>query len=105
MMAAHEAGDAGFGCTLMELRALMENRGHEGYQKLQVDYGGVVELCKRMKTSPNEGENRQLSHSIAEAAAWLSSPILVCALFLHDVSQLRFRRYPGVCSKSKQREC
>ena len=61
MMAAHDAGDAGFGCTLMELRALMENRGHEGYQKLQVDYGGVVELCKRMKTSPNEGRNRQLA--------------------------------------------
>ncbi len=45
-----------FQCSLDELRALMEVRGHEAYQKIQNDYGGVHELCKRLYTSPNEGK-------------------------------------------------
>lgn len=44
-----------FGCTLKELRELMKYRGHEAYQKIQEDYGGVHELCKKLYTSPNEG--------------------------------------------------
>ena len=47
-----------FGCTVPELRALMELRGQEGYQKLQDDYGGVLEVCKRLLTSPNEGQSK-----------------------------------------------
>ena len=47
---------AKFACTVLELRALMEHRGHEAYQKIQTDYGGVHELCKRLYTSPNEGK-------------------------------------------------
>lgn len=46
-----------FGCTVEELKTLMEHRGHEAYQKIQNDYGGVFELCKRLRTSPNEGLN------------------------------------------------
>ncbi len=46
---------ARFGCSLKELRELMEHRSHEGYQKIMNDYGGVLELCKRLYTSPNEG--------------------------------------------------
>jgi len=46
-----------FGCTLQELREMMEVRGHEAYNKLQNDYGGVLELCKRLYTSPNEGSS------------------------------------------------
>ena len=46
-----------FGVTVPELRALMEHRGHDAYQKLQDDYGGVLELCKRLYTSPNEGQS------------------------------------------------
>ncbi|ELU11612.1 hypothetical protein CAPTEDRAFT_227483 [Capitella teleta] len=55
-MAAEEA-EAGskFGCTVKELRDLMENRGHEAYAHLQDTYGGVLELCKKLYTSPNEG--------------------------------------------------
>ena len=45
-----------FGVGLTELRVLMESRGHEGYTKLQTDYGGVLELCKKLYTSPNEGQ-------------------------------------------------
>ena len=47
---------AKFGCSLLELRTLMEHRGHEAFQKIQTDYGGVHELCKRLYTSPNEGK-------------------------------------------------
>ncbi|XP_041836074.1 plasma membrane calcium-transporting ATPase 2 isoform X2 [Melanotaenia boesemani] len=46
---------AGFGCSLMDLRSLMELRGTEAVVKLQEDYGGVEGLCKRLKTSPTEG--------------------------------------------------
>ena len=46
-----------FGATVDELRNLMQHRGHEAYQMLQTDYGGVRELCKRLKTSPNEGRS------------------------------------------------
>ena len=53
---------AKFGATLRELRELMEHRGHEGYNKIQSDYGGVHELCKRLYTSPNEGKQHLTSH-------------------------------------------
>uniref|UniRef100_A0A7N8XC34 Calcium-transporting ATPase n=1 Tax=Mastacembelus armatus TaxID=205130 RepID=A0A7N8XC34_9TELE len=46
---------SGFGCSLMDLRLLMELRGTEAVVKLQEDYGGVEGLCKRLKTSPTEG--------------------------------------------------
>lgn len=49
------AGGGKFGCSVLELRRLMEHRGHEAYQKLQETYGGVLELCKKLYTSPNEG--------------------------------------------------
>nr|XP_020832933.1 plasma membrane calcium-transporting ATPase 3 isoform X7 [Phascolarctos cinereus] len=50
---ANRAG--GFGCTLPELRSLMELRGAEALQKVQETYGDVSGLCKRLKTSPTEG--------------------------------------------------
>ncbi|XP_068568425.1 plasma membrane calcium-transporting ATPase 2 isoform X10 [Cebidichthys violaceus] len=46
---------AAFGCSVMELRSLMELRGPEAVVKLQEDYAGVEGLCKRLKTSPTEG--------------------------------------------------
>ncbi|KAM7006997.1 plasma membrane calcium-transporting ATPase 2 isoform 5-T11 [Tautogolabrus adspersus] len=46
---------AGFGCSVMDLRSLMELRGTEAVVKLQEDYGGIEGLCKRLKTSPTEG--------------------------------------------------
>ncbi|XP_053329559.1 plasma membrane calcium-transporting ATPase 3 isoform X2 [Spea bombifrons] len=45
----------GFGCTLQELRSLMELRGAEAIQKIQDSYGEVSGLCRRLKTSPTEG--------------------------------------------------
>ncbi|XP_054976089.1 plasma membrane calcium-transporting ATPase 3 isoform X2 [Sorex araneus] len=45
----------GFGCTLAELRSLMELRGAEALQKIEEAYGDVNGLCRRLKTSPTEG--------------------------------------------------
>ena len=55
---------ATFGASLQELRTLMEHRGHEAYNKIQNDYGGVLELCKRLYTSSNEGKSLFLSSCI-----------------------------------------
>ncbi|XP_073496036.1 plasma membrane calcium-transporting ATPase 3 isoform X3 [Phyllobates terribilis] len=52
----------GFGCTLQELRSLMELRGAEAIQKIQDSYGDVNGLCRRLKTSPTEG----LSENVAD---------------------------------------
>lgn len=45
-----------FGCTVKELRELMELRGQEACQRIQHQYSGVLELCKRLYTSPTEGQ-------------------------------------------------
>jgi len=44
-----------FGCTLKELRELMEQRGIDAVARIQQQYGGVLELCRRLYTSPTEG--------------------------------------------------
>jgi len=46
-----------FGVTLSELRELMELRGTDAHQRIQTHYNGVLELCKRLYTSPTEGIN------------------------------------------------
>ncbi|XP_073724821.1 plasma membrane calcium-transporting ATPase 4 [Misgurnus anguillicaudatus] len=47
--------DRDFGCTLKELRSLMELRGTDGLQRIQECYGDVQGLCSRLKSSPTEG--------------------------------------------------
>ncbi|XP_064331518.1 plasma membrane calcium-transporting ATPase 3 isoform X3 [Phalacrocorax carbo] len=60
---AGEAGPGGgFGCSLAELRALMELRGAEALLKVQEAYGDVQGLCRRLRTSPTDG----LSEGAAE---------------------------------------
>jgi Ca2+ transporting ATPase len=49
-----QGGD--FGCTVDELKTLMEHRGHEAHEKILSDYGSVQEICKRLRSSPNEGQ-------------------------------------------------
>jgi len=44
-----------FGCSLKELRELMEQRGIDAVARIQQQYGGVLELCRRLYTSPTEG--------------------------------------------------
>ncbi|XP_053083049.1 plasma membrane calcium-transporting ATPase 4 isoform X5 [Pangasianodon hypophthalmus] len=47
--------DGDFGCTLMELRELMELRSAEAVNKIRDAYGDVQGICRRLKTSPIEG--------------------------------------------------
>ncbi|XP_048343296.1 plasma membrane calcium-transporting ATPase 2 [Sphaerodactylus townsendi] len=52
----NEANHAGeFGCTLEELRSLMELRGTEAVVKIKETYGDTEGLCRHLKTSPTEG--------------------------------------------------
>ncbi|PVD24236.1 hypothetical protein C0Q70_14706 [Pomacea canaliculata] len=50
-----QPASARFGLSLMELRELMEHRGTEGYELIQTKYGGVLEMCRKLRTSPTEG--------------------------------------------------
>uniref|UniRef100_A0A673G2Z9 Calcium-transporting ATPase n=1 Tax=Sinocyclocheilus rhinocerous TaxID=307959 RepID=A0A673G2Z9_9TELE len=47
--------DGDVGCTLKELRSLMELRGTDGLQRIQECYGDVQGLCSRLKSSPIDG--------------------------------------------------
>uniref|UniRef100_A0A673J151 Calcium-transporting ATPase n=1 Tax=Sinocyclocheilus rhinocerous TaxID=307959 RepID=A0A673J151_9TELE len=47
--------DGDFGCTLKELRSLMELRGTDGLQRIRDCYGDVQGLCSRLKSSPIDG--------------------------------------------------
>ncbi|VDM94842.1 unnamed protein product [Thelazia callipaeda] len=44
-----------YGCSVDELRTLMEYRGLEAREKLDAEYDGVEGLCRRLKTDPNTG--------------------------------------------------
>ncbi|NWI77055.1 AT2B4 ATPase, partial [Dryoscopus gambensis] len=44
-----------FGCSMVELRNLMELRSAEAVARINDSYGGVQNVCKRLKTSPVEG--------------------------------------------------
>ncbi|XP_053169925.1 plasma membrane calcium-transporting ATPase 1a isoform X3 [Scomber japonicus] len=57
MVEANHDGD--FGCTLKELRSLMELRGAEAINKIGETYGDVQGLCSRLKTSPIDGLSGQ----------------------------------------------
>lgn len=45
-----------FGCSVMDLRNLMELRSSEAVNRINETYGGVHNICKRLKTSPVEGK-------------------------------------------------
>ncbi|KAM3844693.1 plasma membrane calcium-transporting ATPase 2 isoform 5-T5 [Vipera latastei] len=52
----NEANHAGeFGCSLQDLRSLMELRGMEAVVKIKEMYGDTEGLCRHLKTSPIEG--------------------------------------------------
>lgn len=53
-MATIDGRPAQYGVTLKQLRELMEHRGQEGITKLN-ELGGVQDLCKKLYTSPSEG--------------------------------------------------
>lgn len=53
-----ESREGDFGCTVMDLRKLMELRSTDGVDQINVHYGGVMNLCSRLKTNPVEGKGR-----------------------------------------------
>ncbi|XP_064473552.1 plasma membrane calcium-transporting ATPase 2-like isoform X3 [Ornithodoros turicata] len=55
MAATVEGRPAQYGVNLQQLRELMETRGQEAIQRIQEDYGGIQELCKKLYTSPTDG--------------------------------------------------
>ncbi|XP_077013584.1 plasma membrane calcium-transporting ATPase 4 isoform X3 [Tamandua tetradactyla] len=50
-----ESREVDFGCTVMDLRKLMELRSTDALNQINDHYGGVQNLCSRLKTSPVEG--------------------------------------------------
>lgn len=44
-------------CTVEDLKALMKTRGEEAVEKLKKDFGTAEDLCKILKTDPNQGLN------------------------------------------------
>lgn len=63
MVESHE-GD--FGCTVMELRKLMELRSTDAMNQINAHYGGVMSLCSRLKTNPVEGKGHIRSGELEE---------------------------------------
>ena len=44
-----------FDCTVKELKELMSYRKEEASDKIKEDYHSVLEICRRLQTSPTEG--------------------------------------------------
>lgn len=53
-MATVDGRPAQYGLSLKQLREVMELRGREGVEQVR-QYGGVQEICKKLYTSPTEG--------------------------------------------------
>jgi len=54
-MATIDGRPAQYGIALKQLRELMEYRGEEGIIKIN-NLGGVQDICRKLYTSPNEGQ-------------------------------------------------
>ncbi|XP_066456401.1 plasma membrane calcium-transporting ATPase 4-like isoform X2 [Eleutherodactylus coqui] len=50
-----------FGCSVQELRDLMELRSGEAVTRIRENFGGVTSICRRLKTSPVEGLSGNLA--------------------------------------------
>jgi hypothetical protein len=50
------ASSGPFGCSLKELRELMELRGHDACERIRKEYGTVEEICRRLHTSSTDGQ-------------------------------------------------
>uniref|UniRef100_A0A914X9F5 Cation-transporting P-type ATPase N-terminal domain-containing protein n=1 Tax=Plectus sambesii TaxID=2011161 RepID=A0A914X9F5_9BILA len=49
------SGQSDYGCSVNDLRNLMEYRGTKGKTKIQSDFGGTEGLCRRLKTDSVSG--------------------------------------------------
>lgn len=65
--ANHDGED--FGCSLKELRSLMELRGVEALTKIHENYGDVNGVCSRLKSSPIEGTYFFVTYGMCRVAS------------------------------------
>lgn len=56
-----ESREKEFGLTVMELRNLMELRSTDALIQINDHYGGVMNLCSKLRTNPVEGKGRRRS--------------------------------------------
>jgi len=72
-VAVEGQGQGEYGCTLDELKALVSLRGREAYHKIQDDYrpGGVLEICRRLQTSPLHGSRAAQHLSLSRSLCYL----------------------------------
>ena len=61
-----ESHEGEFGCTVMDLRKLMELRSTDAINQINVHYGGVMNLCSRLKTNPVEGKGHTRGGELEE---------------------------------------
>lgn len=61
-----ESREGEFGCTVMDLRKLMELRSSDAIDQINVHYGGVMNLCSRLKTNPVEGKGHARGGGLEE---------------------------------------
>ncbi|KAI2665409.1 Plasma membrane calcium-transporting ATPase 3 [Labeo rohita] len=104
--------DGEFGCSLKELRSLMELRGAEGLHKIQETYADVNGLCNRLKTSPVddcgkaaggvEDEGEAEAGWIEGAAILLSVICVVLVTAFNDWS--KEKQFRGLQSRIEQEQ-
>ncbi|XP_037094678.1 plasma membrane calcium-transporting ATPase 2-like isoform X7 [Pollicipes pollicipes] len=54
-MATIDGRPTQYGVTLKQLRELMECRGQEAIERINTEFGGILEICKKLYTSPQDG--------------------------------------------------
>ncbi|VDO93825.1 unnamed protein product [Heligmosomoides polygyrus] len=64
-----------FGCTLVEMRSLMEARGAEAIVRLSTEHDGVEGLCKKLKVDPVRGLSNNAVELDRRRAAFGSNTI------------------------------
>ena len=69
--------DGAFGCSLKDLRDLMELRGAEAISKIGASYGDIQGLCSRLKTSPVDGR-----YPASASSLHIISLVSFCSLFI-----------------------
>ncbi|XP_077133407.1 plasma membrane calcium-transporting ATPase 2 isoform X14 [Ranitomeya variabilis] len=101
-----------FGCSLEELRSLMELRSTEAVVKIKECYGDSDGLCRRLKTSPTEGcggvaagaedEGEAEAGWIEGAAILLSVVCVVLVTAFNDWS--KEKQFRGLQSRIEQEQ-
>lgn len=79
-----------FGCTMEELRSLMELRGTEAVVKIKETYGDTEAICQRLRTSPVEGKCEILKPgaSALEATVWGGPRAIFLTLTSRQISEV-----------------